>query len=311
MAPAPLVSVVLMTHNRPAWLAEAVGSVLRGSFEDLEVVVSNNGDPEDTRRLRRTVTDPRVRWFEQDQTLGMLDNLLAGVAVARGRYVAILHDDDRWSPRFLAVLVPALERRSDVVFAFCDHEIIDQHGAVDVEATEASTRRFGRADLPDGYLQPFFDVVARQSIKITGCVWRRDALDVAELAPGVAPHLDVWLPYVLARGGGGAYYSRERLMSYRMHAGGHSASRDTATWLAGVQCEKRLLADPKLRGHEDLLTRRLAGYHRLAGEGLLRQGTRRPAREHLTAAMRLRPTPRTLAGWAASWLAPTSLLARL
>jgi glycosyltransferase involved in cell wall biosynthesis len=311
MVRAPLVSVVLMTHNRPAWLAEALSSVLAGELEDLEVVVSNNGDPEDTRRLRRAVPDPRVRWFEQDQRLGMLENLLAGLAQARGRYVAILHDDDRWSPRFLAVLVPALERRPDAVFAFCDHEIIDQDGAVDVEATEVSTRQFGRAELREGYVRPFFHLVVRQSIKITGCVWRRDALDASELVPGVAPHLDVWLPYLLARRGGGAFYSPERLMSYRMHAGGHSASRDTATWLAGVQCEEQLLADPNLREHEDLLTRRLAVYHRLAGEGLLRQGTRRRARAHLRAAMRLRPTPRTVAGLAASWVAPTSLLGRL
>jgi glycosyltransferase involved in cell wall biosynthesis len=307
----PLVSVVLMTHNRPAWLAEALSSVLEGHFHDLEVVVSNNGDPEHTRELRRTVADPRVRFFEHDQGLGMLENLLAGLSHARGRYVAILHDDDRWSPRFLSVLVPALERRPDAVFAFCDHDVIDQAGEVDVEATDAATRKFGRADLPEGYLQPFFDAIVRQSIKITGCVWRRDALDAAELVPGVAPHLDVWLPYLIARGGGAAYFSPERLMSYRVHGGGHSASRDPATWLAGVQCESRLLADPNLSAHAAFLTRRLAQYHRLAGECLLRLGTRRTAREHLVAALRLRPTARALAGWAASWVAPTSLLARL
>ena len=41
----PLVSVVLTTHNRPVWLAEALTSVLDGEFADFEVVVSNNGNP--------------------------------------------------------------------------------------------------------------------------------------------------------------------------------------------------------------------------------------------------------------------------
>ncbi len=72
-----------------------------------------------------------------------------------------------------------------------------------------------------------------------------------------------------------------------------------------------MLRDPNLREHAGVLARRVAGYHRLAGEGMLRQGMRRPARAHLTAAMNLRPTLRALAGWAASWIAPTSLLARL
>ncbi len=307
----PMTSVVLTTHNRPVWLAEALDGVLAGEFEDFEVIVSNNGEPEDTRRLRQKIDDPRVRWFEQDQSLGMLDNLLAGLAPARGKYVALLHDDDRWSPRFLAVLVGALEHHPEAVLAFCDHHIIDDTGAIDVAATDSATRRFGRAELSEGVIDDFLGVVIRQSVKITGCVWRRDSLPVHELSPGVAPHLDVWLSYLLARGGGAAYFSPQRLMSYRLHPGSHSASRDLAVWLAGIQCQERMLDDPKLRAHADVLTRRVAGYHRLAAEGMLRQGMRRPAREHLAAAIALRPTLRAVGGWAASWIAPTSLLARL
>jgi glycosyltransferase involved in cell wall biosynthesis len=308
---APLTSVVLTTHNRPAWVADALGSVLGGEFEDFEVIVTNSGDPDDTRCLRRTIADPRVRWFEQESGLGMLDNLLAGLAQARGRYVAILHDDDRWSPRFLAVLVPPLEHHPEVVLAFCDHHVIDDAGAVNVAETESASRRFGRADLSEGLIGDFLAVVIRQSVKITGCVWRRDALALGELSPGVAPHLDVWLSYLLARDGGAAYYSPQRLMSYRLHPGCHSASGDPAVWLAGIQCQERMLCDPRLKMHAGVLARRVAGYHRLAAEGMLRQGMRRPARAHLAAAMHLCPTPRAVAGWAASWVAPRSLLARL
>jgi glycosyltransferase involved in cell wall biosynthesis len=308
---ASLTSVVLTTHNRPAWLADALGSVLGGEFDDFEVIVTNSGDPDDTRRLRRTIRDPRVRWFDQPPGLGMLDNLLAGLARARGEYVAILHDDDRWSPRFLAVLVPPLERHPDVVLAFCDHHVIDDGGRVDGTATESATRRFGRADLSEGVIRDFLAVVIRQSVKITGCVWRRDALALDELSPGVAPHLDVWLSYLLARDGAAVYYSPQRLMSYRLHRGAHSASRDPAVWLAGIQCGERMLCDPRLDMHAGVLVRRVAGYHRLAAEGMLREGMRRPARAHLAAAMHLCPTPRAVAGWAASWVAPQSLLARL
>src|SRR5262249_61213009 len=60
----PTVSVVLPTHNRPIWLAEALTSVLDGQFQDLEVVVSNNGNPEHTRSLPRAIGDPRGRWIE-------------------------------------------------------------------------------------------------------------------------------------------------------------------------------------------------------------------------------------------------------
>ena len=52
------------------------------------------------------------------------------------------------------------------------------------------------------------------------CVAARVALlRVLSLTPVVAPHLDVWLSYLLAREGAAAFYSPQRLMSYRMHAG--------------------------------------------------------------------------------------------
>lgn len=311
MSATPTVSVVLTTHNRPVWLAEALHSVLAGDFEDYEVIVSNNGDPQDTRRLSQTIDDPRVRWLEQDQSVGMIDNMLAGLTRARGKYAAFLHDDDRWSPGFLAVLTAGLERYPRAGLAFCDHHIIDDRGIVDVDATERATRIYGRADLPGGLVEDFLGVVIRQSVKITACVWRRESLPLSELTPAVAPHLDVWLSYLLARDGDSAFYSPQRLMSYRIHAGCDSASRDLAVWLAGVHCQGRMLGDPKLKPHHRVLRMRVAGYHRLAAEGLLRQGMRRPARGHLAAAMQLRPTARAAAGWVASWIVPNSLLARL
>jgi len=311
MSTTPTVSVVLTTHNRPVWLAEALGSVLAGEFDDYEVIVSNNGDPRDTRRLRHTIDDSRVRWLEQDQSLGMVDNMLAGLMRARGKYAALLHDDDRWSPGFLAVLTAGLERYPQAVLAFCDHHIFDDRGRVDIDATDRATCTYGRADLPGGLVDDFLGVVIRQSVKITGCVWRRESLPVSEVTPVVAPHLDVWLSYLLARDGAAAFYSPQRLMSYRMHSGCHSASRDLAVWLAGIHCQERMLGDPKLKPHAQVLSRRVAGYHQLAAEGMLRQGMRRPAREHLAAAMALRPTARAVAGWAASWILPTSLLARM
>lgn len=311
MTGAPTVSVVLTTHNRPLWLAEALGSVLAGAFEDYEVIVSNNGDAQDTRRLRQTVGDPRVRWLEQDQSLGMVENMLAGLKHARGKYAALLHDDDRWSPGFLTELTAGLERYPRAALAFCDHHIIDDRGRVDIDATDRATRTYGRADLPAGLVEDFLGVVIRQSVKITGCVWRRESLPISELTPIVAQHLDVWLSYLLARDGAAAFYSPRRLMSYRLHAGCDSASRDPAVWLAGIHCQERMLGDPKLKPHAHLLSRRLAGYHQLAAEGMLRQGLRRPAREHLAAAMQRQPTARAAAGWAASWIVPTSLLARM
>jgi glycosyltransferase involved in cell wall biosynthesis len=306
----PLVSVVLTTHNRPVWLAEALTSVLDGEFADFEVIVSNNGNPEDTRGLEARIDDPRVRWIEQDPALGALDNFLAGLAAARGRYVAPLHDDDRWSPRFLAILVPPLERHPEAVLAFADHYVVDDGGRIDVAATEANTQYWGRADLEEGVHRPFIGAVARQSVAITGCVFRRESLPVEEFDPEIDPAYDVFTAYLLARRGDAAFYTPERLLYYRVH-GGSNTSAKLAAHLASAHTRRRMLDDPGLRPYRSLIANRLARDHTLVGAELLRQGCRRDARVHLTAAIRLGATLKPLAGWMASWIIPSPLLGRL
>jgi glycosyltransferase involved in cell wall biosynthesis len=307
----PLVSIVLPTHNRPAWLAEALTSALDGEFDDLEVIVSNNGNPADTARLQAQIPDPRVRWVEQDPALGPMDNFLAGLALACGKYVAPLHDDDRWSPHFLSVLVPPLEQHPEAVLAFADHYLIDDEGEVDLAATEANTERWGRADLREGLHRPFFGVVVRQSVAMTGCVFRRDALPVHEITPELGPFYDIWTSYVLATSGGAAYFSRERLLYYRAHGGSQSSAAKLSAHLGAIRGRRRMLEDPNFRPYEDVLTKRLARDHILVGAELLRHGVRREARAHLGAAIRLDPTVKALGGWTASWIAPSSLLARV
>jgi glycosyltransferase involved in cell wall biosynthesis len=307
----PIVSIVLPTHNRPVWLAEALTSVLNGEFDDLEVVVSNNGNREDTRHLQATIPDSRVRWVEQDRTLGPVDNFLAGLAVARGRYIAPLHDDDRWSPGFLATLVPPLERHPEAVVAFADHYLINEQGDVELAATEANTERWGRAKLLEGLHRPFFGVVARQSVAMTGCVFRRDALPVEQIPPDVGPFYDIWTSYLLAKSGGAAYYSSERLLYYRAHEASESSAANLSAHLAAIRGRRRMLQDPSFRPYERVIIARLARDHVVVGAELLRRGRRREAKRHLGAAIRIAPTWKALGGWTASWIAPSSVLSRL
>jgi glycosyltransferase involved in cell wall biosynthesis len=307
----PSVTVLMPTHNRPAWLAEALDSVLTGEFEDLEVVVSNNGEPEHTRDLARVIRDPRVSWLEQDRSSGSLQNFLAALSAARGTYVGVLHDDDRWLPGFLTALVPALESRSDAVLAFADHYVMDVDGRINAGLTTSYSRRWGRTDLSAGFHQPFLELAARQTVAITGSVFRREALQTSSLTPDLGSFYDIWITYELARTGGAAYFHDERLMYYRVHATSATATSDLTGFLETISCRRRMLADPAMQPYRDVLSRRLAQDHLSAGGVLLRRGDRLHAREHLEIAARLAPGWKAAGGLAASWLAPKSVLARL
>jgi glycosyltransferase involved in cell wall biosynthesis len=305
----PSVSVLLPTHDRPAWLRAALESVLAGDFGDFEVIVSNNGRPEHTRELRERVFDARIRWVEQPQGLGARENFLAALTLARGRYVAVLHDDDWWHHRLLANLIPPLDRHPEAVVAFADHWLVTTEGEIDAAATDHTSRASGRAALAAGLHQPFHRLAVQENLPITGCAFRREALPPKCFPPEVGNTLDVWAGYMLAVTGGAAYRCPERLLYYRLHEGNDFAGLETLR--AAIYCQQRMLADPRMTAHHDELRRRLATRQRFMGTALLRKGARARARSHLRAALELRPTLKGFGAWGASWFMPKRLLTRL
>jgi hypothetical protein len=306
----PAVSVVLPTHNRAVWLQTAVKSVLEGVFEDMEVIVSNNGRWEDTRRLAEKTDDPRVRWVEQ-APCGMLEHLLKVLQLARGRYVAILHDDDWWDPHLLASLIPPLEAHSEAVVAFADQWRVNGQGTIDLPGTEYASRQSGRAILAAGIHQPFYDLAVRESVPVPACAFRREAVSTEHIPLEVGGAYDIWLGYLLARTGAAAYYCPDRLVYLRTHESSDFAVTPIPNLLAAAGCQRRMLRDARLAQHRDELRRRLAVREQGIGAALLRQGSRSAARRHLGAAIRLEGTVKALGAWGASWVLPDFAIARL
>src|SRR5487761_1531684 len=105
----PLVSVLVPTFNRHDYLRATIVGALRQTFADFEIVVVDNASAVDPAEVVAGFGDPRLRYFRNASNLGVTGNVLAASERARGKYVAILGDDDVWHPEFLATLVPPLE----------------------------------------------------------------------------------------------------------------------------------------------------------------------------------------------------------
>jgi hypothetical protein len=91
----PVFSILIPTKNRPDLVADAVASVLLqdGPQHDVELVVSNNGGGEETKRaIARWQTDPRLRYIEPPTELSMPDHWEWGSRLLKGDYVLILSD---------------------------------------------------------------------------------------------------------------------------------------------------------------------------------------------------------------------------
>jgi glycosyltransferase involved in cell wall biosynthesis len=115
----PLVSVLLPTHNRPRYLAEALASVVRQTYDNLEIFVIRDGGAEVT-DVVRSFGDARVILLDRSENRGKPFALNEALARARGRYIAYLDDDDMYYPFHIAVLVEALESGTDGGVAYSD-----------------------------------------------------------------------------------------------------------------------------------------------------------------------------------------------
>jgi len=93
----PDVSVVIPTRNRRAVLRSALHCALGQLDVDLEVIIVDDGsDIAPPRFVERS--DSRVRLVRLAARGGVAQARNAGVAVARGRWISLLDDDDLWAP---------------------------------------------------------------------------------------------------------------------------------------------------------------------------------------------------------------------
>jgi glycosyltransferase involved in cell wall biosynthesis len=105
----PLVSVIIPTYNRSNVLRIAIHSVLWQTEQDFELLVMGDGCTDDSEEVVMSFGDARVRWHNLPVNTGHQsapNN--AGLALARGKYIAFLGHDDMWHPDHLRALLRAI-----------------------------------------------------------------------------------------------------------------------------------------------------------------------------------------------------------
>ncbi|CAL1241079.1 glycosyltransferase family 2 protein [Candidatus Methylocalor cossyra] len=115
---APWVSVVIPAYNAAAYIDAALASVFaqQGEFQ-LEVLVVDDGSSDDT--AERAAAHPGVRCLRQPNR-GPSAARNAGIAAARGEFVAFLDSDDLWPEGTLAAQLEVFRRHPEVALVFGD-----------------------------------------------------------------------------------------------------------------------------------------------------------------------------------------------
>lgn len=129
MTQTPRVSVLMPVYNSQRYVAEAVESVLKQSFPDFELLITDDGSRDRSLKILQSYADKdtRIRLRSQSNQ-GLTRTLNAMIQEARGEYVAILEHDDIALPDRLADEVAFLDQHPEVVCVSGAQDLIDEAG---------------------------------------------------------------------------------------------------------------------------------------------------------------------------------------
>jgi glycosyltransferase involved in cell wall biosynthesis len=121
----PLVSVIIPTFDRAAWLGEAIASVLAQTYQHLELLVVDDGSQDATPEMVQAF-GPKLMYIRQAHA-GVSVARNRGVAASRGALVAFLDSDDVWLPGKVTGQVALLQQQPHAQACYTD-EIWIRHG---------------------------------------------------------------------------------------------------------------------------------------------------------------------------------------
>lgn len=105
-----MISIVVATYNRATTLPRAVGSVLRQSFSDWELVIVDDGSTDETPQFLASLQDPRIFVYRHPHNRGVAAADNTGFDHIHGEWFTLLGSDDEMMPDALSVMMECVTR---------------------------------------------------------------------------------------------------------------------------------------------------------------------------------------------------------
>ncbi|MGZ4925273.1 MAG: glycosyltransferase [Halobacteriota archaeon] len=286
----PHVSVLMKSYNHERFIAEAIESILRQSFDDFELLIVDDASTDRSQAIIKGYQDDdsRIRTLFHDTNEGITKVVNDGIDVAKGTYIAQIDSDDVWRG-------DKLEKQMDVfasnenLLVWSEGETIDRDGRV-----LGSFSEFFRSQTAKKSGNLFHDLAVRNYIFGSSLAYKRANLGGLRYDPRLLYVNDYKFLLELARRYEFCYID-EPLARYRVHG-------DNALVGSGPEADARrrrgyteeiLIRNETLRQYgRDLSPPTKAAMYSLLGDIYRRVGDRRHALRSFLQAIRYDPLSR-------------------
>jgi glycosyltransferase involved in cell wall biosynthesis len=109
------VQVFILTHNRPSKIQFAIDSVLKQTYKNIELIISDNSTNEDTEKLLSKNYFNKFKYIRRNDLLPPIDHLNIILSEVRENYFMMFHDDDEMHENMIETLYKNINEQKDVV----------------------------------------------------------------------------------------------------------------------------------------------------------------------------------------------------
>ncbi|MBL1215741.1 MAG: glycosyltransferase family 2 protein [Ignavibacteriae bacterium] len=235
----PLISIGMPVYNGENFLKEAVDSILTQSFENFELIISDNGSSDKTEIICREYAqrDTRINYIRHDNNKGAAWNFNYVFEIANGKFFKWGTHDDVLLKDYLKKCVETFKNREDYGLVYPKRIVIDERGNELIRYSDML--HLDEESVNDRYKHYLktFRYTTRWAIPILG-LFRRDILKQTRLL-GKFPAADtIILSEVALRSK--FFEIDEYLFLHRKHPGTSNKANPTPAKIAAFY-------DPKLK----------------------------------------------------------------
>lgn len=191
----PAISVVIPSYEHAAYIGECINSVLEQSWQDFEIIITDDGSSDNTVEKIRAFQDSRIQLSIFKENLGAAIATNHSISRARGKYIAILNSDDCFAPQKLATQVQFLQQHPDIAAVFGWPALINEKGQPFEQNHHKDFEVFQVNNRPQSqWLRQFFDqgnCLCHPTVMIRKSCYEAVGLYDARLAQ--VPDLDMWV----------------------------------------------------------------------------------------------------------------------
>ncbi|MEE0898037.1 MAG: glycosyltransferase [Acutalibacteraceae bacterium] len=107
----PLISIIVPVYNVEKYLERCVGSIISQTYENLEIILVNDGSPDKSGEICDTFAkiDSRIEVYHKENG-GLSDARNFGVEHSSGEYVAFIDSDDYIAPNYIEYLLSLIKK---------------------------------------------------------------------------------------------------------------------------------------------------------------------------------------------------------